>query len=60
MVKLYIYKKSTGLFEYSDTGVPEYVLLDIPQGFDFTLAQPPNTHEKWYWIDSKWTTEPAN
>lgn len=57
MVKLYIYKKSTGLFGYSDTGVPEYVLLDIPQEFDFTLTPPPNTHETWYWIDNKWTTD---
>ena len=57
MIKLYIYDKKTGLYKYSDTGPEDYVFIDMPEGTDFTLTAPPNTYEKWYWIDSKWTTD---
>lgn len=57
MVKLYVYDKKTRLYKYSDAGLEDYVLVDIPEGFDFTLAPPPNTHEKWKWIDNKWVAD---
>ena len=57
MIKLYIYDKETGIYKYRDTGLEDYVLIDIPQGFDFTLTPPPNTHGKWYWIDNKWVAD---
>lgn len=57
MIKLYIYDKGTGLYKYSDTGLEDYVLLDMPPDADFTLTPPPNTYETWRWIDDKWVAD---
>lgn len=58
MPKIYIYEEDGGKYVYNDTGNdPSNMLSDIPIGHDFTLREPPNTYETWYWIDSKWTAD---
>lgn len=60
MIKLYLYNKETLRFFKEDVGRPEYVIDDIPDFLDFTLVPPPDYFNYWYWIDNKWTTEPAS
>lgn len=57
MIRLHIYNKLTGRFQYSDSGPEDYIFLDMPEDCDFTLLEPPNSYEAWRWIDSKWTTD---
>lgn len=57
MIKIYVYSKDSGLLSYIDTGLEDYVLLDIPDKCDFTLTPPPNTYEPWRWIDDKWIAD---
>ncbi|MGP5553529.1 hypothetical protein [Psychrobacter celer] len=57
MIKLYVYDKHDKHLLYEDTGLPEFVITDLPPDADFTLTPPPNTHEKWYWIDNKWVAD---
>lgn len=54
MIKLYVYEKTSGLLQYVDTGNPESVTLDIPNGHDFTLAPPPDFKNTWAWDVDKW------
>ncbi len=60
MIKLYIYNTETGGLIREDTGLAAYVIHDLGKNEDFTLTAPPNYEQPWYWIDDKWTTEPAS
>ena len=57
MIKLYIYNIDTGIYAYSDTGVEEYILYDIPDGFSFTLVPPPDYEHVWRWVEDKWVAD---
>lgn len=57
MIKIYIYRKSDGLYLYEDTGTPEYVINDISEDKDFTLKQLPNQNAQWYWLGDKWVAD---
>lgn len=54
MIKVYIYKNSNGLMVGEYVGNPDEVLKDIPSDCDFTLAEPINYRQPWYWINDKW------
>jgi len=56
MIRLYVYQMSDGLFLYEDIGRANYVIHDLGEDKDFTLTQPPDYNQSWYWIDDKWTT----
>lgn len=57
---LYIYSKDSGIYLYRDNGNVDGALYDMGDDKDFTLTSPPDYDQPWYWVDSKWTTEPAN
>lgn len=54
IVKLYIYKKSTGEYLYQDIGNPEFVIKDLGDDKDFTMTPPPDSTKQWRWIDGTW------
>ena len=60
IVKLYIYDKATGDYEYSDTGNPEYVLLDMSGEKEFTLEPLPDRQKRWRWAADHWEEVPEN
>ena len=33
--------------------------VDI-EGLDFTLTQPPNYEQSWYWYNNQWKDKPSN
>lgn len=57
MIKVYVYKNSNGLMVGEFIGSPDEVLKDIPSDCNFTLKEPINYRQPWYWIDDKWTTD---
>ena len=57
MIKLYVYNSSDGLFLYEYTGIPEHVNYGLLNNKDFTLTQPPNYSQNWYWINDKWQSD---
>lgn len=58
MIKIYVYKKSSGLMCEEYIGSPSEVINDMPDDCDFTLAEPKNYAHPWYWHDNKWQAEP--
>ena len=56
-MNIYIYDKKTKVLVYQDSGGAADIVRDIPVDCDFTLTPPPNTHEKWRWIDNKWVAD---
>ncbi|MGM8939015.1 hypothetical protein ACS8E2_10010 [Psychrobacter glaciei] len=52
---VYIYNASDGRLKHSLSGAYEAIILNISEGEDFTLTAPPNNHDKWHWIDDRWT-----
>ena len=56
-VVLYIYKKNTGLFMYTDSGDPDLILYDLGEDKEFTLISPPDYDHQWRWIDDKWIAD---
>lgn len=57
MIKLYIINSSDGSFLYEDAGSIDSVTSDLDDNRSFTLYPPPESSNKWRWIDSKWTTD---
>lgn len=58
MIKLYVYKKSDGVFKYADFGTEDNVTGDITADHDFTLTPPPDYDHVWRWIDTEWIEVP--
>lgn len=54
MIKLYVYKKSDGVFKYADFGTIDNVTGDISPDHDFTLVPPPDYDHVWRWVEDKW------
>lgn len=54
LIKIYVYKKSTGEYLYTDIGNPDYVINDLADDKDFTLTPPPNNTKVWRWVNGKW------
>ncbi|MEZ7502279.1 hypothetical protein QO189_07320 [Psychrobacter sp. Arc29] len=59
MIKLYIYSLLDNRFLYEDTGSIDVILSNLGNDKDFVLTPPPDYDQQWYWMDDKWTTEPA-
>lgn len=57
MITLYVYNLRTRCFEIEIVGDINTVLLNIKDGFDYTLEKPPDYHHKWRWVDNKWITD---
>ena len=57
---LFIYLKITGQFVYKDVGSINSVMLDLADDKDFTLTQPPNYEQPWYWYNNQWNDKPSN
>lgn len=57
MITLHIYRKSDGVFLYSDSSLEDWVLSDIDSDNDFTLTRPPDYKNVWRWIDNKWIAD---
>lgn len=57
MIKLYIINSSDGSFLYEDAGSIDSVTSDLDNDKSFTLQAPPESDNKWRWIDDKWTTD---
>ena len=57
---LFIYLKITGQFIYKDVGSINSIMLDLTDDKDFTLTQPPNYEQSWYWYDNQWNDKPSN
>lgn len=53
MIKLYLYDKSTLLYEGEMTGDTSSV-INSSAPFDFTLTPPPDPYQQWKWVDTKW------
>lgn len=54
LIKLYIYRKSDGVFLYDDVGDPDSVINSISDDKDFTLTPPPDNTKTWRWVDKHW------
>lgn len=59
MIKLYIYNIADGHFLYEDSGQPEFIIIDLGNDKDFTMAPPPDYTQQWRWIDNKWIADNA-
>lgn len=56
-ITLYILDKE-GYLDCKRIGNPNNIMYAIEyEDKDFTLTQPPNTHEQWRWIDNKWVAD---
>lgn len=61
MIILFVYLKKTGRLLYKDVGSINSIMLDITEDKDFTLTQPPNYDQQWYWYNNQWNdTEQSN
>ena len=58
MIQLFIYRKLDGQFLYLDVGSINSIMLDITKDKDFTLTQPPNYEQSWYWYNNQWNNTP--
>lgn len=57
LIKIYVYKKPTGEYLYTDIGNPDSVIQDLSSDKDFTLTPPPIGQVS-YWIDGVWHDKP--
>ncbi len=57
MITIYIYSLSTGLMISELTGTYDAVILNVREGFDFTLTPPPDYNHVWRWIENKWVAD---
>ena len=57
---LFIYLKITGQFIYKDVGSINSIMLGLTDDKDFTLTQPPNYEQSWYWYNNQWNDKPSN
>lgn len=60
MSVLFIYQTIDGKFLYQCTGSINSIMLDLTDDNDFTLTQPPNYEQSWYWYDNQWNDKPSN
>ena len=60
MIRLFIYRKLDGQFLYQDVGSINSIMLDLTDDKDFTLTQPPNYEQSWYWYNNQWNYKPRN
>ena len=56
-MEMHVYSTSSGEYISSFSGDIDMLMLNIKEGQDFTLEPPPNTYEKWQWIDDKWVAD---
>lgn len=54
IVKFYVYEKKSGVFSHEDAGLPDMLLLDLGDAYDFTLSPPPSMRERWAWNGLQW------
>lgn len=57
MIKLYIINSSDGSFLYEDAGSIDSVISDLDDDKSFTLQPPPESNNKWRWVDNKWIAD---
>ena len=60
MITLFVYDVATGRFLHQDVGSINSIMLDLTDDKDFTLTQPPNYEQSWYWYDNQWNDQPSN
>ena len=59
MITLFVYDVATGRFLHQDMGSINSIMLDLTDDKDFTLTQPPNYEQSWYWYNNQWNKDPA-
>lgn len=60
MITLFVYDVATGRFLHQDVGSINSIMLDLTDDKDFTLTQPPNYEQSWYWYNNQWNNKPSN
>lgn len=60
MITLFVYDVATGRFLHQDVGSINSIMLDLTDDKDFTLTQPPNYEQSWYWYNNQWNDKPSN
>ena len=60
MITLFVYHVTTGRFLHEDVGSINSIMLDLTDDKDFTLTQPPNYKQSWYWYNNQWNDKPSN
>ena len=60
MITLFVYDVATGRFLHQDVGSINSITLDLTDDKDFTLTQPPNYEQSWYWYNNQWNDKPSN
>lgn len=57
MIRIYIYRKSDGVYMQDHISNYSAVLHFDDDEMSFTLTPPPNSEQPWRWIDDKWITD---
>lgn len=57
---LYVYEKNTGKLRYQDSGDIDYIIKDMPDDCDFTLAPYPFDRVGYKWNGSEWVKVETN
>lgn len=60
MIKIYVYRKDTGVYKYEDIGSYEGVIHDLGDGLDFTLVPYPLDGNRYKWNGSEWEKLPED
>lgn len=54
MIKVYIFKKDTGVYLYEDVGSIDGIFRDLRDDLDFTLTPYPTDNKRYYWNGAEW------
>lgn len=54
MIVIYVYDKTSGLLLYKATGVADFLMYDIKDSEDFTLAPYPLDGNRYKWDGLEW------
>lgn len=60
MITIFMYRTEDGKYSHKLVSTVDTAMLNVTDNLDYTLKEPPDYDKPWYWIGSKWTTEPAN
>lgn len=60
MIKVYIYRKSNGLYKYEHLGSPDSVIDNLGDDLDFTLTPKPADGKPYKWNGKEWEAVDAD